>query len=58
MRLDLDKILEQNDLRRVNVHMSYDNGAFVDEYDIDLEDLFQIVVKMMRRDGIIPIEGD
>lgn len=38
--------------------MSYDNGAYVEKIDVDLETLCHLVVDVMRRDGVIPIDGD
>lgn len=59
MRLyDLQKIAEDGKLDQVTVHMSYDNGAYVEKIDVDLETLCHFVVDIMRRDGVIPIDGD
>lgn len=58
MNLDLDKILKDGKISQVVLHASYDNGAYDEDYEISIEDLHNIFIKMMQRDGLIPIEGD
>ena len=58
MRLDLDRLLKDHKIGQVVLHASYDNGAFIDEYDVSIEDLHKILTKMDQRDGLVPIEGD
>ena len=58
MSLDLNKILKDNKIGQVVLHASYDNGAFIEDYNMSIEDLYDIFIKMMQRDGLVPIEGD
>ena len=58
MSLDLNKILKDNKIGQVVLHASYDNGAFIEDYNMSIEDLYSIFIKMMQRDGLVPIEGD
>ena len=58
MNLDLDKILKDGKISQVVLHASYNNGAYIEDYEISIEDLHSIFIKMMQRDGLIPVEGD
>ena len=58
MNLNLNKILKDNKIDQVVLHASYDNGAFIEDYKISIEDLYSIFKKMLQKDGLIPIVGD
>lgn len=58
MKFNVLDVVENGKLDGVCVHVSYDNGSGVEEYEASIEDLYKCFVKMMRRDGLMPMEGD